>query len=175
MTSFVKLASALLVLAESRVPRYQTDILLDLYESLSGASWSCQWNLTQIAAGIVEDDCGIVRTTHSNRNDSIEVVDELAFKLQLTGVSGLLPATLFNLTTLTLLTLQLRDIYGTLPDSIGQLTNLTFFTLSYVRLTGTLPSSLCNLHRLDQLRLTNIQLGGAIPDCLFLSNSRMEF
>jgi Leucine-rich repeat (LRR) protein len=57
------------------------------------------------------------------------------------NVSGILPATLGNLSSLTLLILQDNKLEGEIPSSLGNLSNLNQLYLSNNQLTGSIPGS----------------------------------
>ena len=59
-----------------------------------------------------------------------------------------------------------RRLTGTLPSSIGNLTSLSYVDLGANSLTGTIPSSVGSLTSLSQLFLDNNQLTGTIPSTL---------
>lgn len=130
--------------------------LVDLYNSTNGANWNnktnwltkqpiCNWN------GITEDKSGKVTaiTFYSN------------------SLSGNLPASLGNLTSLITLNLAANGLTGSIPSSFGNLTKLQTLGLEFnSNLGGTLPSSLGNLTSLQTLLLQQDQFTGSLPATL---------
>jgi Leucine-rich repeat (LRR) protein len=87
------------------------------------------------------------------------------------NLTGTLPESLGNLTSLTLLSLNDNAINGTIPASIGGLANLLLFVLDRNYLTGTIPTEIEEMKRLSQLALKRNNLTGFLPEELFtLSN-----
>ena len=101
-------------------------------------------------------------------------------------LSGTLPASLGNLTSLLNFNISSSNITGTIPSSFQNLTNMVYFSatdnnlhgslavfsamtkLQELRLagnffTGTIPSSLGNLTNLKRLHLMSNQLSGPVP------------
>jgi hypothetical protein len=108
-----------------------------------------------------------------------------------TGLSGTIPSSLYQLTSLTELKLGSNHFTGTIPAMLGDMTHLkslvladcdwegtipsnlmklsllTKLDLSYLsRLTGTIPEAIGNLVALEYLDLRGTRLSGTIPDGL---------
>ncbi|GMN53651.1 hypothetical protein TIFTF001_022779 [Ficus carica] len=85
---------------------------------------------------------------------------------------GKLPASIGNLTFLTVLDLSYNDIQGGIPSSIGKLCNLEVFSLASNNLTGTLPQfpqgaeNCLSRSPLKILALSFNQLVGNLPEWL---------
>ncbi|HEX6051447.1 MAG TPA: hypothetical protein VFZ21_19345 [Gemmatimonadaceae bacterium] len=82
------------------------------------------------------------------------------------GLTGTIPATLGNISTLTNLVLQNNDLTGPIPASFGNLSNLIELRLGSNALTGSIPAELGNLTKLEELMLSNNNLTGPIPATL---------
>ena len=78
-----------------------------------------------------------------------------SFLLAQTSLSGDLPAVLWGLTDLVVLTL-----WKNVPPSISQLTKLEEFSLGGKHLTGTIPTELRLLTALSVLSITHSQISG---------------
>ena len=78
-------------------------------------------------------------------------------------MTGSIPSTLGNLTSLTNLWLNNNQLTGSIPSELGDLTNLTQLYLNNNQLTGTIPPKLGDLTSLDRLWLYVNQLTGTIP------------
>ncbi|GJP43819.1 hypothetical protein CLOM_g3231 [Closterium sp. NIES-68] len=91
-----------------------------------------------------------------------------ALTLPSVGLSGELPASLFDLTTLTNLDLSLNsDLSGSLPSIIGQLTGLQMLALQQTGIKGELPPSVFGLTDLSHLDLSlNPTLKGSLPSTI---------
>ena len=85
-----------------------------------------------------------------------------SFRIQ-SGMTGVIPPELGNLTGLTLLDLSYNQMTGSIPSAIGNLPNLEFLYLHGNRLTGAIPGELGNLSKLEILYLWSNQLTGTIP------------
>ena len=125
-------------------------ILVELYNSTEGANWSSNANWL---TGNVDTWYGI--TVVSNRVTEIE--------LQKNNLSGSIPSSLGNLTSLEILNLDTNQITGTIPTQLGDLENLQFLHLDGNKLTGPIPIELGNLTSLTLLYLADNQLSSAIP------------
>ncbi|KAF7825733.1 Receptor-like protein 12 [Senna tora] len=90
-----------------------------------------------------------------------------------TGVYGEFPIGMFHLPNLKWLIVGLnQDLTGYLPGSIGNLTSLEGLHLRQCRFSGSIPSSLGNLTKLQYLALSN-KFHGEIPHSIFsLDNLR---
>ena len=93
---------------------------------------------------------------------SVEDTDTLY--LPYSGLTGVIPPEIGNLTNLTYLRLDDNQLTGPIPPEIGNLTNLTYLILESNQLTGEIPSEIGNLTNLTRLYLDDNQLSGIIPD-----------
>ena len=82
------------------------------------------------------------------------------------NLTGPIPASLGDLTDLTLLSLRDNNLTGPIPASLGKLTNLTRLYLYENELTGKIPTELGDLTKLTELSLRDNNLSGAIPAAL---------
>ncbi|WCJ27276.1 Leucine-rich repeat transmembrane protein kinase [Euphorbia peplus] len=78
-------------------------------------------------------------------------------------LTGQIPSSLGNITTLTALSIENNLFSGTLPPEIGNLVNMEILILSANNLTGNLPQSLSNLTKLTQLRISSNNFTGKLP------------
>ena len=81
-------------------------------------------------------------------------------------MTGEIPASLGNLTSLQQLWLFENQLSGGIPASLGSLTSLTHLYLNKNQLSGEIPASLDSLTSLQQLTLDQNQLSGEIPPAL---------
>jgi len=81
-------------------------------------------------------------------------------------LTGQIPESLTNLSTVTDLRFGENLFSGPIPASIGRMTKLSTLVLHDNMLTGTLPSSLGDLSSLTQLVAFNNQFTGEVPDSL---------
>ncbi|KAK9022808.1 hypothetical protein V6N11_003047 [Hibiscus sabdariffa] len=101
-----------------------------------------------------------------------------ALKLETVSVamnrlSGSIPGSLGNITTLKYLSLENNLFSGTIPPEFGKLVNLENLTLNTNYLTGQFPSSLANLSNLKELRISSNNFTGKIPN-IFQSWKQLE-
>ncbi|KAK4605328.1 hypothetical protein RGQ29_013413 [Quercus rubra] len=80
-----------------------------------------------------------------------------------TSFSGKLPATIGNLSSLTVIDMYKCNFSGFIPSSLGNLKHLNFLDLSYNTFEGHVPSSFGNLIQLSFLYLSQNELTGPIP------------
>ena len=87
----------------------------------------------------------------------------IGVKLQSSGLGGIIPAVLGELTGLQDLWLDRNQLTGEIPAELGNLTSLYSLYLDQNQLTGEIPAELGNLSVLEDLFLYNNQLTGSIP------------
>lgn len=85
-------------------------------------------------------------------------------RLQQNHLKGSIPTSVGSLKQLLSLELGENDLSGTIPSELGQLTHLWKLDLSDNTFSGTIPPSLGNLMLLEELYLGINQLKGAIPE-----------
>ncbi|XP_055801782.1 receptor-like protein 7 [Solanum dulcamara] len=91
----------------------------------------------------------------------------LEFDISYTGISGELPDSIGNLSSLTRLYLYGCQFSGRIPDSIGNLTQIRYLNFGNNHFTGHIPSTISNLKHLTVLALSSNSLGGGeIPNVL---------
>ena len=78
-------------------------------------------------------------------------------------LTGEIPSEIGNCINLGWLRLNDNDLVGEVPLEIGNLINLTFFDLSYNQFTGDIPLEIGNLMNLTYLTFHSNQLTGQIP------------
>jgi Leucine-rich repeat (LRR) protein len=91
------------------------------------------------------------------------VLNTIYLDLTNSGLTGLIPPEIGNLTNLTELNLHYNDLSNSIPPEIGNLTNLTYLKLTNNDFTGSIPSEIGNLTNLTHLYLLQNQLTGEIP------------
>ncbi len=91
-------------------------------------------------------------------------------------LGGNLPPEVGNLTQLERLYLRSNNLSGTVPEEVWTLTNLVGLALEYNQFTGELPAEIGNLTQLDHLYLGASNFSGPIPSQLGnLTNLRELF
>ncbi|KAF5740634.1 putative Serine-threonine protein kinase plant-type [Tripterygium wilfordii] len=82
-------------------------------------------------------------------------------------LEGVIPESVGNLSkSLSKFYMGGNRIYGRIPASIGQLTGLSLFNVSYNSINGSIPPEIGQLTELQELGLAGNQLSGNIPDSL---------
>ncbi len=139
-------------------------VLVDLYNSANGPSWSDPWNLT-----IPMDNWdGVILNSNG-------CLDEL--RLSNRNLDGTVPTSLGNFNEITLLHLDNNNLQGQIPGEIGNLTDLKTLFLDNNTFTGSIPSELGNISALNTMFIDNNLLTGEIPiSFLGLNNlTNLEF
>ena len=152
----------LLFCAAQDADRLQAQTLTDrqileaFYTATNGDSWttSTNWN----------DDNQALNNWHGVTADSSDNVTQLS--LAGNGLSGSLPSSLGQLSSLTHLILPNNQLSGSIPAELGNLSSLTRLNLPNNRLSGSIPSQLGQLSSLERLELTLNKLTGSIPSQL---------
>ncbi|XP_074305027.1 receptor-like protein EIX2, partial [Silene latifolia] len=84
------------------------------------------------------------------------------------NLSGELPASLVNCTSLLILDLANNSFTGRIPSDIGHnLGFLVILNLQSNRFVGVLPTSFCDLYNLQFLDLSDNYISGTIPRCIY--------
>jgi len=87
------------------------------------------------------------------------------------NLSGTIPATIWELSSLKHLWLDVQGFSGTIPSTIGTLTNLETIVFEQTPFQGSLPTTLGNLRNLVDLNMPETALAGSLPSELgVLSN-----
>ena len=79
------------------------------------------------------------------------------------GIGGTLPASIGEMTTLSVLALHFNSLRGTLPPSLGALTRLTTLKVASNCFTGTLPVDLGSLTLIQRLDFGVNNINGSVP------------
>ena len=125
--------------------------LVDLYNSTNGVHWT---NKTNWLTGKVSTWYGIVVNTTTQRVTTVQ--------LNANNLIGTIPASIGNLTALTLLRLfDNTQISGSLPASLNNLTQMLIMSIYNNALTGDIPD-LSGMTQMQQLRLHQNNLTGNI-------------
>jgi Leucine-rich repeat (LRR) protein len=141
--------------------------LVALYKSTNGQKWltSTNWMSNQP----IDTWYGI--TVANGRVVGISLPSD--------SLSGVLPAQLAGLDSLTGLNLTTNKISGNIPPQIGNLSKLTYLGLDRNSFSGNIPAELGKLASLLTLRLSYNTLTGQIPaelsQCTQLQTIELEF
>ncbi len=129
--------------------------LIDLYNATNGAQWKdntnwCSDKPVSTWKGVICNDNGTV----------------LSIRLWQNNLTGYIPESIGNLTSIRILYLNSNQLTGSIPESIGNLTSLIDLSLSNNQLTGSIPESIGNLTSLTYLHFGRNQLTGSIPESI---------
>ncbi|VVS91449.1 leucine-rich repeat domain-containing protein [Desulfoluna spongiiphila] len=144
------------------------DALMDLYDATNGPQWTNNEGWGTDAD--LRDWYGVRYDTYSS-----------TFSLDLpeNNLQGVLPASISQLSNLTVLDLSENQLTGTLPENIGNMTQLVGLHLSGNQLSGPIPQSIGGLANLYALQLSDNKLRGIIPSSITrlenLSSIMLEF
>ena len=150
-------SNSLLVQGSSILGEVQTRaILQEFYDQTGGDNWryNTYWNDPNAS------HCDFRGVTCGNSNQVI------ALSLHDNQLSGSIPESLGQLTSLTELHLGYNQLTGSIPESLGQLTSLTVLSLDNNQLSGIIPDFLGHLTSLTVLNLYTNQFTGSIPGSL---------
>jgi Leucine-rich repeat (LRR) protein len=151
------LAVALLLLGaplvQAALSTAEHNALADLYNSTNGASWSNKTNWL-----VAADECTWYGISCDAGHTTVQVIN-----LPNNNLSGTLPASLGNLTSLQQLYLRNSQLTGSIPTQLGSLTGLHAIDLFNNQLSGSIPAQLGSLTSLQTLVLSSNQLSGSIP------------
>ncbi|KAI8901439.1 hypothetical protein BC833DRAFT_646168 [Globomyces pollinis-pini] len=100
----------------------------------------------------------IVSLTRSKSSSQLELSNK--------NLSGIIPLTIRNLITLTILRLDGNQLSGIIPPELGQLYNLKHLDLNNNQLTGTIPTEIGHLTKLQYFSMYNNACSGSIPSSL---------
>lgn len=140
------------------IPAGERQVLLDMYASTGGASWTnhAGWN------GAAGTECSWYGIGCDPDGAHITIIS-----LQNNGLVGSLPA-IGGLTQLQIFAMDLNQLSGSLPELSG-LTQLQRFLAYNNQFTGAIPS-LSGLTNLTEFRVENNKLSGNLPSLTGLVN-----
>ncbi|XP_052194350.1 probable LRR receptor-like serine/threonine-protein kinase At2g16250 [Diospyros lotus] len=104
---------------------------------------------------------GSIPDWFGQRLHSLQVLD-----LRSCSITGAIPSSIGNLTSLTALYLSNNRLTGVVPPSLGQLSSLLVLDLSRNSLAGSIPSSFTSLGNLTLLDMSSNFLSGIIPPAI---------
>ena len=160
---------------DSNLPPSQIEALKDLYDNTAGMYWfwrnqyevsilnhNTVWNFTGYHNPCAEKWQGILCSCESNNsftniwNLSFPSVSYepssnstnctvIALVLVLFNMTGKLPLSIGNLTSLQLLTFSFNNLYGPIPPTLGKLSYLQVFQLDFNKFTGYIPTEIYSL------------------------------
>ncbi|KAL7229113.1 hypothetical protein ACSBR2_007749 [Camellia fascicularis] len=95
--------------------------------------------------------------------------------LGINRLSGVIPASLFNHSSLTSFDVIVNQIQGSLPWDLGiTLPNLELFSIAGNQFTGSIPVSISNASKLHELELDQNNLTGKIPESIGNLSSNLK-
>lgn len=139
--------------AGAAIPETERNALIELYQMTNGQSWTRNDNWLG-EPGTEDTWYGVVV-----ENDTVRSI-----KLEENNLTGTLPASIADLTSLYALSLYENNLSGNIPPAIGSLKNLVYLYLCCQEFSGTIPPELGNLENLVYLHLQDNRLTGSIPE-----------
>jgi len=153
----------LLTLCSADIPSSERKALCDIWWNFHPQVWEWSGYLPCRLEVVICDWEGSQHTVDCNENGTHVTFLSLANL----NVSGVLPDSIGDLTSLIFLHLENNYIEGTIPESIGNLRDLHVLFLSNNNLRGPLPKSMVNLGKLSEL---NVSLNYLTGDLSFISS-----
>ena len=138
------------------IPPLERQALQDLYESTDGPNWIANhgWEFSDPNS----NSCSFFGVECDN-GSNVSILS-----LSSNRLSGTIPSTIGQLTSLKSLYLGDNKLIGTIPSTIGQLSlNLFALSLSNNQLSGTIPQTIGKLSSLLFLGLNDNRLTGIVP------------
>jgi hypothetical protein len=124
--------------------------LVALYDSTNGDNWT---NHTNWKTDSVSTWYGV----------TVDTGRVISLSLNINNLSGTIPSSIGNLSSLRTLNFASNQITGSIPPEIGNLSNLEYLILTSNQITGSIPPEIGNLSNLKHLYLTDNQITGSIP------------
>ncbi|CAL4992362.1 unnamed protein product [Urochloa decumbens] len=113
-------------------------------------------------------NCSSLKGLCLNHNNLVGEFPDLplglkALELESNNLSGTIPSSLANITTLELLDFSLNNIEGNIPDEFSKFPVLQFLIASENQLAGRFPHAILNISALGSVFLTVNHLSGEVP------------
>lgn len=146
--------------SQDKVPEEECQALVDFYNITNGSGWTD--NTSWLVSYYVCTWYGVTCTGATPLDEG----NVKGLSLSSNQLTGSIPSSIGNLTSLTSLHLPQNQLTGSIPPEIWNMTNLTVLNLGTNQLSGSIPSTIGNLTSLDEMYLDNNQLCGQIPSSL---------
>ncbi|XP_075649082.1 receptor-like protein EIX1 [Castanea sativa] len=136
---------------------------------LSSNKWSQEISeILESLSGCLSDRLEILYLSrsqlHGHLTDELGVFKNLVeLSFESNSISGPIPVSLANLSSLTNLDFSYNQFNGTLPQNFGQLKNLVSLSFQSNSISGPIPMSLENLSSLTNLDFSYNQFSGTLP------------
>jgi len=124
--------------------------LVALYDSTNGDNWT---NHTNWKTDSVSTWYGV----------TVDTGRVISLSLNINNLSGTIPSSIGNLSSLRTLNFASNQITGSIPPEIGNLDNLERLILNDNQITGSIPPEIGDLSNLEHLFLNINQITGPIP------------
>ncbi len=154
--------------ALAAIPAAERQVLLDLYNSAGGVSWSNTTGNNKPWAGASGTECNWfgVTCTGTPGNERVS-----ALRLNFNNLTGTVPSSLGDLSELTSLNLFQNALTGPIPPMAG-LTKLVTVSLGQNQLSGPIPP-LAGLTQLESFEVRGGKLTGSTPDLTGLTHLKV--
>ena len=178
MKRFLPYLSCLLISCHfsfSQVITQDSLALVDFYNATDGDNWTdtTGWLRGPVSTwhGVLTNSGRVIRLVLPNNNLTGTLPESLGdltslgrIQLDTNAITGNIPESIGNITGLNYLELNDNSLTGAIPESIAELTSMLYLDLYNNQLTGDIPDSLGNLANLIRLDLSNNNIEGDIPD-----------
>jgi hypothetical protein len=155
----------------SSLPTHSLTALHDLHTATNGPSWvyptphSIPWNFTGPSPDPCVEQWSGVTCTQSATHCQSSPCDITRIALSRYSLTGQLPSSLINLTTLNYFNVEKNSLSGQIPwEYFYSLTTLSYLYLNENNFQGSLPSDINKLAHVNLLKLRENNLVGSIPD-----------
>lgn len=162
--------------AFASIPSSEKQALIDFYNSTNGDEWTTSWNLNEapstwkgvtifrdrvLALSLKENNLSGTIPTSISQLTSLKVLD-----LQKNKISGIIPSSLSKIKGLKTINLSINKFSGDIPAEVLAMASLEYLDLFFNELQGSLPSDMTGLKNLKRLSIYSNNINGDLPSSI---------